>query len=112
MSGLNRHTTKIMTDDAHLVQSISDILSTPIGSRVLRRDYGSDLPLLIDAPINPETMIDLFHAAAVALDKWEPRFKLRRVEISEARPGHVDLRLTGDVNGTAATVDTSVGGGS
>lgn len=110
MSGLDRHTIEVLTDDAHLTQSIGDILSTPIGSRVLRRDYGSDLPLLIDAPINPETMIDLFHATAVALDKWEPRFKLRRVEIADARSGYVDLRLTGEVSGATATVDTSVGG--
>ncbi len=109
MSGMSRHTTEPLTDDAHLAQSIGDILSTPIGSRVLRRDYGSDLPLLIDAPVNPQTMIDLFHATAVALDKWEPRFQLRRVEIAQAQAGYVDLRLTGDVSNTSTTISTSVG---
>lgn len=110
MSGLDRHTTELLTDDAHLAQSIGDILSTPIGTRVMRREYGSDLPLLIDAPINPETMIDLFHATAVALDRWEPRFQLRRVEIVEARSGFVDLRLTGDVrNAGEAQIVTTVG---
>lgn len=112
MSGMSRHTTEQLTGDAHLEQSIGDILSTPIGSRVLRRDYGSDLPLLIDAPVNPETMIDLFHATAVALDRWEPRFALRRVEIADASAGHVDLRLTGDVNSATTIINTGVGAAS
>lgn len=110
MSGLDRHSTQILTDDAHLAQSIGDILSTPRGTRVMRRDYGSDLPLLIDAPINPETMIDLYHATAAALDEWEPRFQLRRVEIADARSGFVDLRLTGDVvNAGEIQITSTVG---
>ena len=76
----------------------------------MRRDYGSNLPLLIDAPINPETMIDLYHATAEALDKWEPRFQLRRVEIADARSGFVDLRLTGDVVDAGEALITSTVG--
>lgn len=109
MQGLDRNTTELLADDAHLEQSIGDILSTPIGSRVLRRDYGSDLPDLIDAPINPETMVDLFAATAEALDKWEPRFHLRRVEINEASEGRIDLQLTGDVNHSSTTINASLG---
>lgn len=95
MSGLSRHTMGLMaSEDAHLAQSITDILSTPIGSRVMRRDYGSDLPRLIDAPINGETQVDLFQATAEALDRWEPRITLERVQITEADAGHMHLVLT------------------
>lgn len=66
------------------------------GSRVMRRDYGSDLPFLIDAPMNDETMVDVYAAAAEAIDLWEPEFALRRVEIVGASAGRMELRLTGD----------------
>lgn len=84
MIGLNRDTAARLTDDDHLSQSLADILFTPIGSRVMRRSYGSALPALIDAPVNSETVVDLFAAVADAIDAWEPRITLRRVEITEA----------------------------
>lgn len=96
MSGLSRSTARVLGDEAHLAQSVNDILSTPKGSRVLRRDYGSRLPDLIDAPLNGETLVDVFAETAGALDQWEPRLRLRRVEVREAAAGRITLLLTGD----------------
>ncbi len=107
--GMDRATGAALGGDAHLAQSIADILTTPIGSRVMRRDYGSDLPELIDAPINPETVVDLYQATAEALARWEPRLSLARVQVSEARAGHVVLRLEGTVAGVASTLDVALG---
>lgn len=84
MIGTSRDTGLAITEDGHLQQSIADILFTARGSRVMRRDYGSDLPGLVDAPLNGETVVDAFAAIAEALDRWEPRIVLRRVEIAEA----------------------------
>lgn len=109
MTGLSRTTARVIDLDAHLSQSITDILTTPIGTRVMRRDYGSDLPLLIDAPMNGETMVDLFAATADALDRWEPRFTLRRVQVSEASAGGtLALTLTGDVAGETTVQEVSL----
>lgn len=108
MSGMSRHTGQGVDDPTHLAQSITDILTTPIGSRVMRRDYGSDLPRLIDAPINGETMVDIFAATAEALDRWEPRLKLSHVEITAAAAGRVDLQLTADVAGVEQVFNTGV----
>lgn len=52
MNGMDATTGKPLSGDAHLAQSVADILTTPIGSRVMRRSYGSLIPSLIDAPIN------------------------------------------------------------
>ena len=52
----------------HLRQSIADILTTPIGSRVMRRDYGSLLPGLIDQPQNNATTLRLYSAGNRASD--------------------------------------------
>lgn len=108
MMGLSRTTAQAIGFDAHLAQSIADILSTPKGSRVMRRDYGSDLPQLIDAPMNGETVVDLFMATAEAIDAWEPRLKLSRIEITSAEPGRAELVLTGEVQGRPVEVKAEV----
>lgn len=105
MIGLSRITGQRIDKDDHLTQSITDILTTPKGSRVMRRNYGSRLPELIDAPMNGETVVDLFMATAEALDAWEPRLRLRRVEILPKSAGAMALRLTGDVGEAARRVD-------
>lgn len=109
MTGMNRATGRLIGLEAHLAQSIHDILSTPRGSRVLRREYGSDLPDLIDAPMNPTTMIDVFAATADALARWEPRFVLRRVEIAPSGSGAMPLVLIGEANGGGVVVRAEVG---
>ncbi|MGR3435272.1 MAG: GPW/gp25 family protein [Shimia sp.] len=93
MSGLDRNKGRAIAGNAHLAQSITDILTTPIGSRVMRRDYGSELPNLIDHPINGETVVDVMIATAEALDLWEPRITVERVEVADAGPGRLELRL-------------------
>lgn len=82
MIGVGRVDGRQLDGNAHLAQSISDILSTPIGSRVMRRDYGSMLPELLARPANPITRQLVFAATAVAIGRWEPRIRIRRVDVS------------------------------
>lgn len=79
----------------HVVQSVRDILTTPIGSRVLRRDYGSTIPGLLDRPMNADTTLDFVIGTAEALARWEPRVRLERVVLVEAAP---DGRATLDLD--------------
>jgi len=94
MIGMDRHTGRTLSGDAHLAQSITDILTTPKGTLVMRRDYGSDLPDIIDRPMNGITMIDAYLAIAEALDLWEPRISVERVQIAAARAGYAEINLT------------------
>lgn len=107
MRGVDALTGKSLAGIDHLRQSVRDILSTPIGSRVLRRDYGSQLFRLIDAPLNRSTVMDLYAATADALQRWEPRFKLTSVKASMSTPGAVVLDLSGIYlpEGRAITLD-------
>ena len=50
MSGISRATGKVLTRREHIAQSINDILTTPIRTRLMRRNYGSYLPQLVDHP--------------------------------------------------------------
>ena len=92
MQGMNRNTGRKLSGVDHLRQSIVDILTTPIGSRVMRRDYGSRLYQLVDAPINRALFVEVYAATAEALVKWEPRFQLSRVQVESVKPGHLALR--------------------
>ena len=81
---------------AHLRQSIRDILTTPIGSRVMRRTYGSRLFELVDAPLNAENIARIIAAAAEAIDVWEPRYRVRHIAVAAAGEAHVSLDLDGE----------------
>ena len=83
--GMDNATGSAISGIAHLRQSIADILGTPLGSRVMRRDYGSRLFDLTDAPMNRGGVMDVIIATAEALRKWEPRLALTRVRVD--RPG-------------------------
>lgn len=93
--GMNRITGQAMDPNgaAHLVQSIIDILTTPLGSRVLRRTYGSELPDLLDQPLNARTRLRLFAATAQALLRWEPRVRLKKVSLQLGPLGLAALEL-------------------
>lgn len=95
MRGCDAATGKFLDGLDHLRQSVRDILTTPIGSRVLRRDYGSRLFELIDAPMNRATLMALYAATAEAIARWEPRIQLQSVTATQAEPGRVVLSLTG-----------------
>ncbi|WP_438852490.1 GPW/gp25 family protein [Brevundimonas nasdae] len=81
---------------AHLRQSIADILTTPVGSRIKRREYGSQLFDLIDQPFNSATRMRLFGAVATALARWEPRIRLTALALSAGDiAGSFVLRIEG-----------------
>jgi hypothetical protein len=68
----------------HIAQSIHDILCTPIGSRVMRRDYGSALFELIDQPQHGATRLRLMAAIVDALTQWEPRVRITAVTLGNS----------------------------
>lgn len=88
MKGMHRSTGKVITDNdsfpEHLYQSMHDILSTLIGTRLCRRNYGSLVPHLIDQPCNDFTKLQIMNASATALIRFEPRIKISQVQVSQA----------------------------
>jgi len=95
MNGMDRTTGKPLAGEAHLRQSVADILTTPIGSRVGRRDYGSLVPRLLDQPYNPSTRLRLFAATAGALAQWEPRIAVQKVSLDRQAAGGFLLTIAG-----------------
>ncbi|QOD38719.1 GPW/gp25 family protein [Candidatus Wolbachia massiliensis] len=95
MRGMSAKTGKALEGIEHLKQSIIDILTTPIGSRIMRRDYGSRLFELVDKPVNRDFELEIYAATAEALGKWEKRFRLEKVKITEVKEGKVTIFLSG-----------------
>ncbi|AKZ26174.1 baseplate assembly protein [Ralstonia solanacearum] len=96
MTGMNNATGRALSDQPHVVQSMRDILSTPIGSRVMRRDYGSEVPELIDQPLNPATRLRTMSAAVSALVRWEPRIRIASVRFWIDENGKPALDIVAD----------------
>lgn len=80
-TGMNAATGKHLSESDHIKQSVRDILTTPIGSRIMRREYGSELIDLIDQPHNEATRLRMIAATVHALTLWEPRIKITRINI-------------------------------
>jgi len=108
MKGMSNTAGSAISGIAHLRQSIADILGTPLGSRVMRRDYGSRLFELTDAPMNRGGVMDVIIATAEALKKWEPRLQLSKIAVNEATAdGRFNIGVLGiyTPNGQAVSLD-------
>ena len=108
--GMNQKDGQSITDTDHLRQSVRDILLTPQGSRIARREYGSLLSALIDQPQNPALRRQVMSAVYVALSRWEPRLTLDSITISSNFDGSMVVELTGQRN-NGAPVSLSVSTG-
>ncbi|MBB4266890.1 GPW/gp25 family protein [Roseospira visakhapatnamensis] len=115
MIGTSATTGRALGGMEHLGQSVADIILTPIGSRVMRRAYGSRVPDLIDAPIGQPTLVAITSAVAQALERWEPRYRLSRLRLDQAGAGGgVLITLIGHLTetGEQAVVQVPAGGAS
>lgn len=106
--GMNRETGGALTDLDHIRQSVSDILLTPIGSRVMRRRYGSLLSALIDQPQNAALRLQIMSACYVAILQWEPRVKLSGISFETSFNGSMVVVLTGARADTAQSFSLTV----
>lgn len=90
---MSRDTGRRLTEEDHIRQSIRDILTTPVGSRIKRRSYGSLLPDLIDQPASPANRLRLMNASVMAIIRWEPRITLSGVNIGFGIDGLATVEL-------------------
>ena len=104
MKGTSNTTGKALSGAEHIAQSITDVITTRVGWRVMRRDYGCDTGDLRDKPINSSLLTSIYAKVAAALRRWEPRFKLTRVYAVSAAPGQIVLSISGVVLSDGSTL--------
>jgi phage baseplate assembly protein W len=90
---MDNATGRALDDVAHIHQSIRDILTTRIGSRLARRDYGSIVPELIDQPGNPANRLRLMAATVGAVARWEPRVRIMSAGFAIDAAGNARVAL-------------------
>lgn len=106
--GMNRNNGQAISDVEHIRQSVSDILITPIGSRIMRREYGSQLFSLIDQPQNPALTLQIMAAIYGAILRWENRITLTAVSLSADASGKMTADLTGSRTDTGGRIQFSL----
>ncbi len=66
-----------------LKENIIHILSTGLGERPMRRDYGGGLRQLVHDPNNEALKAIVQHQIARSIGRWEPRIALQSVTVSQ-----------------------------
>lgn len=115
-AGLDRETLRPLSGWVHVVQSVRVILSTRIGERVMRRTFGASVNALLGREnMTPSALLRFATAIAIALELWEPRFRLRAMEVPsdqnsapKLRQGQLGLRLVGDYRPRALEGDFTI----
>lgn len=97
MIAMCRRTGKAISGVEAIEQSINDIVSTSVGSRLLSRDYGSNLRDIVDSPMSATYAQQLRAKVASAITREEPRVTLSAINI------HVEL--AGEQTVTLITVE-------
>lgn len=114
-TGIDRYTGKALSGWDHTVQSIIVILETKFGERVMRRNFGSAVPGVLGKNLVPSTLLKFYTAVAIALELWEPRFRVRKFEYPQGengadqmRQGKIGIRMIGDYRPRALEGDFTV----
>jgi phage baseplate assembly protein W len=69
-----------VVDDEAIRQSLMLLISTRPGERVMRPEYGCDLARLVFSPIDDTTAGLAIHFVRQAVERWEPRVEVLRVD--------------------------------
>jgi len=80
-----------VSEEKKIQQSISIILGTARGERLMRPGFGSRLHELVFAAIDSSTKSLIAHYATEALVEWEPRIEVLGIEISDEQAGQGKL---------------------
>jgi len=90
-----KHTISLVDHEASVRQAILILLTTRPGERVMRPQYGCMLHTLTFAPNDDTTAGLAIHFVRQALDRWEPRIRIVRLDAnrSSETPGLLEIFL-------------------
>lgn len=93
---------EMVEGDDSIRQAVLLLLSTIPGERVMRPDYGCDLYRLVFSPNDDTTAGLAIHYVRRALERWEPRVEIVRLDAgrNEERPELLEVMLEYRVRAT------------
>ncbi|MEH2517486.1 phage baseplate assembly protein W [Bradyrhizobium sp. AZCC 1610] len=93
---IDRFTGELIQGWARIKQSIYVILTTRLRTRLMRLWWGSKFIDMQDKPGNEEVLMAGMMAAIVAINTYEPEFKVTKVIIDEFGPdGDITITIEG-----------------
>jgi phage baseplate assembly protein W len=96
---------RYVSGDANVEQSLRILLLTQLGERVMRSDFGTQLPRLVFSPGSTQYLRLLERTVQDAVTNWEPRVDVDQV-VAEADP--IDqFRVVVSINYTVRQTNTS-----
>lgn len=108
--GMDRKTGRLITGVAYLWQRLADVVATPVGSLVERRDFGSRMFEMQDRNVDQSFYMDAFIRLAEAINNpvnGLDDFKLTTMRVDPISAG-VEIFISGqliDDEGAAVAVD-------
>lgn len=96
MSGIDARTGRPLGGFDHVLQSIEKILTTPVGSRVMRPWFGNPGLRLLGENMTEETILRWAAITWALIDLFEPRFKVVKFGVNDLqRLGIADMPMDG-----------------
>lgn len=106
--GVDRRTGKAIAGVDHLRQSIEDLITTRVGSRVMRPEYGSYLPGMVDLGVTPGLASAYQAEVSRAIQRWYPIFAVKSVRAVSITGGQITFSIAGVYQGDGLTLDLTV----
>ncbi|MCG8336761.1 MAG: GPW/gp25 family protein [Proteobacteria bacterium] len=82
--GSNGSSIKMVDDETDVEQALRILFSTALEERLYRPDYGCDLRRFMFEEINNDLASQIQEMIVNAIDEYEPRIDLLRIEITES----------------------------
>jgi hypothetical protein len=97
-TGMNSDTGQSMTGIPYLRQRLRDVINTPVGSIVGRRDFGSRLYQMVDHNVDSTFQMDAYIRLAEAINNSAnglDDFQLSEMRMQRISRRHIEISLTG-----------------
>ena len=105
---MSRYNESVLTEIEHIKQSLEDIATTPIGSRLMRRDYGTLLANLIDQPISEVLYLKIYSTLYTAYVRWEDRIDISEMNVADINNGQLILDIVGFLKTNGNEINMSI----
>ncbi|NRD72712.1 hypothetical protein HQQ94_05500 [Shewanella sp. VB17] len=109
-TGTDRESGRLIGGVAYLRQRLADVINTPLGSLVARREFGSRMHEMTDRSIGRRFYMDAYVRLTEAVNNpvnGLDDFKLDEMTVSPAGDGRVEIGLSGTYlsNGKPITME-------
>lgn len=105
---MSRYNGSEISELEHIRQSLEDIATTPIGSRLMCREYGTLLASLMDQPIGQALYLKIYSTLYSAYVRWEDRIEISQISVAELNKGQLILDVTGFLETNGNEVNMSI----